>query len=188
MLRYLFLVLGSATAVVSADVILTYESDVDLDSSNGEIIDLGQPSKTATISITAFPDTTTQLAGVGFNFNGFDNGGVLEFDAYSLSDFAWDPATFGNPNVWFTDNTLPQPRGANFVGAVTIPADGLLLATLQVTVTGLGFAEVSTGPEIFDGALNPVFAIGDSFTLVHPEPSSLILLAIGGLAMVRRRG
>ncbi len=182
-------VIGMTAFDASADIMLTYESDVDVFPDNGDVIDLYH-GNAATISIWAWPGSTAELAGTGFNFNGSDDGGVLYYDAFSLSNFAWDPATFGNPNVWFTDNTLPQPRGANFIGAATIPAEGLLLATLQVTAffDEHGPEEVTTGPEFFNGSLAPVIGNRSGFTVrIVPEPSTSALLAIGGLAMMRRR-
>ncbi len=188
MLKRSLLVLGMVVTGASADFSLTYESDVDLDPNNGDIIDIA-PNDSATISIWAWPGSTTELYILGFNFNGVDNGGTLEFEYISLSNFAWDPVSFF-PNGWYAGNTLPYPRTTNFVFyAIPIPVEGLLLATLQVNLgSDLGRSDVSTGPEFWDGIPAPVVAIGDAFSVnVIPEPATLALLVLGGVAVMRRR-
>ncbi len=188
MFRCSFLVLGTIAAGASADFGLTYESDVDLDPNNGDIIDLA-PNESATISIWAWPGSTTELQGLGFNLNGVDKGGVLNFEYISLSDFAWAPAPLGDPNSWFAWNELPYPRAINFSShTISIPVEGLLLATLQVNSgSDFGQSDVSTGPEFWDGNLSPVVVV-DTFSMnIIPEPATLSLLALGGVMVLRRR-
>ncbi len=192
MLKKSLLVLGLVGVLATgamADVVLTYDSDIDV--IPGGIIDL-DPGNVATITINASATAGEDgLGAAGFVFEGAAGGGVVDNTGIVMSDFLF-AAAMQDPGMWLTNNALPNPAGVAFfpLAALDFP---VALATLTLTAPAVGDITVDwgTGPVNFaDRNVNPLTVAdgSDSFTVhVTPEPATLVLLAMGGIATIRRR-
>ncbi len=181
-----FVALGLLQTRLSADAIIEYAYEYDCDPAP-EVICLPEPGEYE-LSIRILVDQTTLLQGARFGFDGIVARDVLEFPGFTLSNFAWNPGLFGNQNIWFFDNTLPEPVVATLLGGLSVPDDGLLLATFKIEFQNPGDGYVSTGPELWDDNSSWIPFEGDSIQLrLAPEPAALSLLAFGGVIVMRRR-
>ncbi len=200
MLKRSLLVLGLVGALATgamADVMISYNSDIDRDPATPNVIDLDVTmGDVATITVNlAATAGEDGLGGVGFDFAGavsgsggaatVDNGGFFTIGGFMYADPMQDV------NSWFTVNDLPTPQGAAFFpgAALDFPAE---LATFTITADALsgGAIEQATGPSLADRNAFPlsVGAGGGAFSVhVTPEPATFVLLAIGGIALLRRR-
>lgn len=129
---------------------------------------------------------SAQIADGGSAGGGTDDGPVFTgLDLVDGTIFA--PNNLGQ----FGDSLNPQLAIASTItSSGTVSADGLL-ATLTVDTTGvwsgtyaLKLSDTLNGTTDF-GDVHPL--ITDGMIQVVPEPASLALLTIGGLAMLRRR-
>ncbi len=187
----LILLLASFSTAATADVLISYESDVDNNPTTPDVIDIdvGQTA-TITISLSAL-DGETGLCAAGFSFAGTPTGapsGVVVVNGpITLSDFLWDEP-FQDPGQWLTNNNLPSPAFVSFfcIGG-NIP---LTLATVNVTGHMAGEIMQDTGPVNFaDENVNPLTVTPESasFTVnVIPEPTTAFLLIVATATLARR--
>ena len=77
--------------------------------------------------------------------------------------------------------------GWNFSGAgLGRLAPGATSAVLVVQTNAPAY-DISQTASVIDGSVAQVGSIGPSLSFISPEPSSLFLLAVGGMACARRR-
>jgi len=126
------------------------------------------------------------MAAWGLDFN-IDDATVAWLDSFEIADPPWDPVVSSLDGVLLGGLSFPTCVGA---GSHT-------LATLTM-IAGSDFApmEMSTGISLsyndedegfldcWDGLADVVF---EGATIHVPEPASLALLALGGIALLRRR-
>ncbi len=189
----LVLLSGALATAASAEVLITYESDIDVDPSTPDIIDLHTlETATITIMLTALGDEGDILA-AGFRFAGTPVGEgantVVVNGFLTVSDFLFaDPMQ--DPNWWLTNNDLPDPATVAFLPAAGLPSP-VTLATFEVTLADFGIVVQETGPlNIVDnGELPIILAEGsDSFTVNGiPEPTSAMLLVTATSMCAQRR-
>ncbi len=152
------------------------------------VVDPGQTVDIA-ISLTSNHGMDLSVGGIGYEYDtASDAWGVL-----NPSAFEWIPEDMLNPDFWFISEDLPNPQAVAFfpAAAIDIP-DGVSVHFANLTVTpsnSPGEYSLASGASVFDADVNPLeLKGGDPVTItVTPEPASLCLLALGGLALLRRR-
>lgn len=202
MLKRSIFVMGLVGALATgavADVVITYTSDIDRDPSTPGVIDL-DPMDVATITINLVAtDNEDGLGAAGFAFEGtligdinqpgttVDNGGY-----FTISDFMFTGMNMDNEQMWFTRNHMSEPQAVAFANifGLDFPTE-LAIFSLTADAWSDGDVVQNTGPVGFgDRNIFPVtLADGSGSFMVNvtPEPATFVLLAMGGLAMLRRR-
>ncbi len=180
---------GALATAASAEVLITYESDIDLDPSTPDIIDLGIDDTTTITIVVSALDGEVDIAGGGFAFEGESGGGGgVTNEIITLSDFMF-AEPMQDPGLWLTNNNLPNPAAILFFPGFALPLP-VALATLTVHLTGSGCVVQHTNPQIFSGDGFPLaLAEGsDSFTVCEvPEPATAALLIVAMTLFARRR-
>ena len=170
--------LGLVASVGMADVTLSYDpSSVDIDDGTQDIA----------ISLIANPNAPVSVGAVGFDWD-------TQSDAWGALDpsgFSWTPETMSNPGEWFATSDLPNPQAVAFFPAVAVDVPdgaGLQVASLTVTPNTVGEYSFAANLTVADQDVAPLSVKGgDPATItVTPEPTTLGLLALGALAVVRR--
>ena len=127
-------------------------------------------------------DFTEPILGWGLDLN-VDDPGVADLDSFTIGP-AWDPVLSSLDGDLLGGTAFPGPVG---------PGSNILLATLTFEAFGIGVTPISlsiSGDEDEGFAIDPsgldsvVFAEG---TIRVPEPAALTLLALGAVAVLRRR-
>ncbi len=166
-----------------ADVTLSYSpSEFDIAEVENGPLDIA-------VSLTSNPGTDALIASIGFEYDDGSDG----WAGLNPQGFEWTFEGNDNPNTWFVSGGLPSPAAVAFVPGVEIDVpDGTTveIATLAVRPEATGdFVLNSNVVNLTDANLLPLsLKGGDPTTIsVTPEPASLGLLALGALAMIRRR-
>ena len=179
----LTLVLAMASPLATADIILNY------DPATGIPVDMATD---LTLSLTTNPGFNTTVAGIIFAFDPFDEGyQMLNPTAFAFAE------QFTDPMDWFFSEDLPtkenpnqNPQTVTFAQGPDLP-DGVSLeiATLTIEPVAVGTWSLAANLIIADNDFNELdIKGGDPQSLmVIPEPGSVCLLALGMLAVVRRR-
>ncbi len=173
--------LGLVASVGMADVTLSYDPST---INPGEATDIA-------VSLIANPGAPVSVGAMGFDYDGSSDA----WTNINPTGFSWTPATVNDPNSWFATSDLPNPQAVAFFpgAAIDVPdGAGIEIATLSVNavdhaaVTEYSFAANMT---VADENVSPLNVKGgDPATItVTPEPTTLGLLAIGALAVVRRK-
>lgn len=171
---------GLIASVGMADVSLHLSPDV---------LDIADGTQDLNIVMTSAPGTDQLLGSIGFGFD-------VASQAWSALDptaFAWVPDVMNDPNRWFVTSDLPDPVAVAFGPGDALPIpDGVdvTIAALTVTPNTAGDFSLTLGANsIADEIGSPLQLDGGDpspFTII-PEPASLSLLALGALAIIRRR-
>lgn len=155
---------------------------------------VNQPADIA-LSLVANPGFSSTIGSVILDFTGGPTGPQSNLPQLNLTGFAFNPQINQATNAnWFTEVTLPSVVQTVFLGVVpdAMVQDGqaLPVGTLSLNPTAVGAWILATDAIVSD-ALDFVeldIKGGDPQTInVTPEPASLGLLALGALAVVRRR-
>ncbi len=102
----------------------------------------------------------------------------------------WDNSTYGGSSIHYNNNWIVQnsandlPEGSSASGFVVRTTD----ATAPSFMAYFVYAESGSyqGTDHFNSASNPGFE-GIAFANTVPEPTSIVVLSLGALALIRRR-
>ncbi len=170
--------MGLMASAGLADITLSYSPNV---------ISLVDTTDIA-ISLTSNPGTSALIASIGFEYDTSSDA----WGALNPQGFEWTFEGNDNPNTWFVSGDLPNPSAVAFVPGVEIDVpDGTSVEIAVLTVApefdGV-WSLASNIVNLTDENLLPLSVKGgDPTTIATPEPASLGLLALGMLAMLRRR-
>jgi PEP-CTERM motif len=172
------LAMGFMATIATAEITLNYSPST---------VDIADGTTEIAISLTTNPGMDLAIGGIGFAYEVNEDYGAL-----SPSDFSWTPDIIGDPNQWFATSDLPAPEAVGFFpgAAVDVP-DGVSVqfASFNITPNAEGSFVLTSNPVVADENAAPLDVKGGAnpTIVVTPEPASLALLAIGAMAMIRRR-
>jgi hypothetical protein len=165
--------------------------------SRGVLADLGTFTQNELFDDFIRADVGTVGAGLRVTLNG---GEIVAGQQYQVTAFAFDPQGTGSGNTSavntqaFAVNGVPAGSvtytGTNSTAQQSLASNGLFSVTTLVTATNLGiildttFVSSVGAPNV--GGYQSVVLNGVQVTAV-PEPTTIGLLSLGGLAALRRR-
>ncbi len=176
------IVMAAMATVSIADVTLIYDpATIDPD-----------VTTTVAISLMANPDIDwVGIGGIGF---AYDDGSDA-YIALDPSNFGWTPEIMHDQNQWFITEGLPSPEAAAFFPGAAVPmTDGETVQFASIDFSpgpheAVTVYSLASNMTVFDENVGELTVKGGDpqDITVLPEPASLSLLALGALAIVRRR-